>query len=249
MHLKLFYWAVLVSPLLGQQHPYSNAWVYYTTSVTSSLQFTATTVAGTGGTATHTMSQIAVYIQSPGNRQASGYDYPGGTTGQATAYLDLCGSVCEDGNFFVSTVNTNELCGQTHQTLALPVQQGNQGVQSWVTWISATINPSSPPIPRTNGSVSATGNLRKSQSCSGVNSVSMGLTNNPSNLQSSYSPNSSQSANFGSGSTAAVSWTVSTGSGNPTGGTITASFGIENTSCTIINGPVKTVDISVSPYT
>jgi hypothetical protein len=232
----------------GQTHPYSNAWAYYTTGITASLQFTATTIAGTGGTDTHTMSQIAIYTESPTGRSASAYDYPSGTTGQATAYLSLCGPTCEDGNFWATTVNTSETCGQTSQTLYPPVQQGNTPVAAWITWISATANPSG--IAKQNGSSVATGNLRKSANCTTVGVVSMGLTNNPSGqngIVSSFMPNSTQEPNFGSGSTAAVTFTISTAANNPVGGTITASFGLEQTLCTVSpGGPVKTVDISVA---
>jgi hypothetical protein len=110
--MKILFWlGVLLLPLCGtaQMHTNSNAWSYVTSTVTSALEFSATTVAGTGGTATHTMAAVVVYVQSPVGRTAGASNYSGGTTGQATVYLSLCGGgICEDGLFQASTVGTTE---------------------------------------------------------------------------------------------------------------------------------------------
>lgn len=107
---------------VAQQHPYSNAWSYITSVETSDLQLAATTVTGTGGTDSHTIQAVAIHIESPGGRTASAFDYPSWPTGQATAYLSLCGSNgCEDGTFLMNSENTTELCGVTSTVLLVPV--------------------------------------------------------------------------------------------------------------------------------
>jgi hypothetical protein len=242
--MRIILGVLLALPLLGQEHPYSNAWTYYTWAVTESLQFTATTVAGTGGTDTHTMTTVAVYIQSPMGREAWAFEYPSATTGQATAYLSLCAALCEDGDFFVSTRNTEEQCGQTYVLLIPAVSQGTGTVSAWVQWISAAANPTN--ISRTNSSTTVTGTLRKSQACSGVSAVSLALIPNPSQIAVVKDPNADKQPTFGGQGTAQVSWTVSTTSGNSVGGTVTASFGIESTSCTVQGGSVKNVDFTVA---
>lgn len=229
----------------AQTHPYSNAWSYYTTTTTSNAEFSATTVAGTGGTATHTMSQIAIYVQSPNARTASAYDYPSGTTGQATTYLSLCGGgVCEDGQFFASTVNTTEYCGQTSQTLYLSTQSGNNTVNPWVRWTGSTVTPTS--INRTGGKVDFVGTLQKSTSCGGVADISCSLAPTPGTIQIACDPNSSQAATF-SGSGGSVSWEIKTASMNPSSGSVVVGGAINVTSCTVNGTPGTSVNLTVNP--
>lgn len=209
MKTTLLFLTLAALPLTGQTHPFSNAWSYVTSTTTSSLQISATTVAGTGGTSTHTMNQISVLIQSPNLRTASASDYPSGTTGQATAYLSLCGGgVCEDGNFLVSSVGTSETYGTTSTTLYLDTASMYQNQPAWITWVSATAKGSS--INRASGSSTVVGNLQKSSSCTAVGVVGIGLTPNPQAIQATLSPNSLLTPNFASGNSASVSWVVST---------------------------------------
>lgn len=217
----------------AQTHPYSNAWSYYTSTITGEY-FSATTIAGTGGTATHVLSQVAVFMQSPNGRTASAYDYPSGTQGQVTAYLPLCGNgECEDGHFFVSTVNTTELCGQTGQTLTVPVQSGNNTVPNWIRWVSTSFEPNE--IPRSNGNSTYTGRLQKSNNCSGA-AASFGYWG-PQGLVASFTPPSDppQAASW-TGSTGTVVWHFTTNSANETVGDVTGVAGIESTPCTVISG-------------
>jgi hypothetical protein len=231
----------------AQSHPYSNAWSYYTSAVTSDAQFTATTVAGTGGTATHTMNTIAVFVQSPNGRTNAAYDYPSGTTGQATTYLSLCGGgACEDGQFFVSTTGTNELCGQTGQILALAAQSGDTAVAPWVRWRTPTSGQlGSSSIARTNGSVIYTGLLDKSTNCPGVSDISCIVSLNPSGISLTFEPNSSLPASF-IGNSGTVQWTLKTTAANNLSGTALVGAGINATSCTV-NGAygANTVSLTV----
>lgn len=245
MKTTLFFFILAALPLTAQTHPFSNAWSYVTYVATSDLQLSGTTVAGTGGTSTHTMNQIAVYLESPNLRTASATDYPSGTTGQATAYLSLCGGgFCEDGNFLVSSVGTSETCGTTSTTLYLDTASQAPNLPAWITWISVTANPAT--ISRTSSNSTITGNLRKSSNCTSVGFVSNGLTLDPTTIQASPSPNSTITPSFANGN-ASVSWTVNTTSGHPSGGSVIATLGIESTPCTIPGGPVKSVTVTVAP--
>ena len=234
--------------LLAQTHPYSNAWSYHTTAVTSNAQFTATTVAGTGGTATHTMNTIAIFVQSPNGRTSSAYDYPSGTSGQATTYLSLCGGgACEDGLFFASTSGTNELCGQTSQILALATQSGNTDTPAWVRWVTPVAGAlSSSSIARSSGSVTYTGSLEKSTNCAGVSDISCNLWPNPSGVQIACDPNSSKPASF-AGNAGSVQWTIKTNALNSLAGTVLVGAGINSTSCSV-NGAygANTVSLTVN---
>jgi hypothetical protein len=229
--MKILIFLLCGLSLAAQTHPYSNAWSYYTSTVTSAAQFTATTVAGTGGTSTHTMSTIAIYVQSPGGRSNAAYDYPWGTTGQATTYLSLCGGgVCEDGQFFASTVGTNELCGQTSQTLPTPTQAGNNTVNAWVRWLTPTSGQLSPTfVARTNGAATYTGSLEKSTNCTGVADISCNLWPNPGTISVSCDPVTAKPATF-VGNAGTVQWTIRSGAGN-------SNSGINVTSCSVIGSP------------
>lgn len=246
MNKSIFLLAGAALPAFCQTHPYSNAWSYVTSATTAALQISATTVAGTGGTATHTMSQIAIYIQSPQFRTASASDYPSGTTGQATAYLSLCGGgTCEDGNFFISSNGTTEHCGETSTTLYLDPATAYQSQPAWVSWNSITANVSH--IARSGGpqgTATVTGNLQKSISCSGAN-ISIGVAPNPSGIQTTFTPSSPQPASFGGGISAASVWNVSTSPANSIQGTLTVGLGIDSTPCTIPGGPLRSVVVTV----
>lgn len=235
--------------LFAQTHPYSNAWSYYTSAVTSSAQFTATTVAGTGGTATHTINTITIYVQSPNGRTNVANDYPSGTSGQATVYLSLCGGgACEDGQFFASTVGTAELCGQTSQILALATQSGPNTVPAWVRWRTPTGGQlSSPTINRINGNVTYTGLLDRSPTCTaGVSDISFLWSLNPSGMQFSFSPNCSQAATF-TGNSGTVQWTITTSNTNALPGSILAGAGINSTTCTVNGSPsANTISLTVN---
>lgn len=223
--------------LLAQTHPFSNAWSYYTSAVTSSAQFTATTVAGTGGTATHTMNTIAVYVRSPSGLTNAAYDYPSGTSGQATTYLSLCGGgTCEDGQFFISTANTKELCGQTSQLLEVSAQSGNENPK-WVRWVSPVAGAlSSSSISRTSGPVTYTGSLEKSTSCTGVSDISCNLWPNPTGIQIACDPSSSKAATF-TGNSGSVQWTIKTNALNSFAGTAQVGAGINVTPCSVAGSP------------
>jgi hypothetical protein len=232
----------------SQTHPYSNAWSYYTSAETGAGEFTATTVAGTGGTATHTMDQIAVYIQSPSNRTASAYNYPSGTSGQATAYLSLCGSTCEDGNFFVSTTGTSEYCGATSQTLALAFQSGNQNVTPYIAWIQSNPvvwNPNQ--VAKTANSSSVfTANLRKSQGCTAA-SVPILLTTLASpTIAHTLSETGVVNVTF-SGAYAVKTYTLTMGQNNSSGGTISGDAGIESgVACRVSGGETRSANLTVT---
>ena len=247
MKILILFLTIGSSGLFSQTHPFSNAWSYSTTAVTSDAEITATTVAGTGGTPTHTMRTIAIYIQSPNGRTSSAYDYPIGTSGQATTYLSLCGGgFCEDGLFITSTVGTDEICGQTSHILVLAAQSGKNAVAPWVKWstpTSATL--SSPSIAREGGSVTFTAILQKSSSCTEVSSVSCGWSSSPNNLMVSFSPNSSLPVNFtGDGGT--VVWTIATLAGNPSSGLVIVGAGINNTPCPVNGSPGTSINLTVN---
>lgn len=228
----------------SQTHPYSNAWSYYTSTTTANAEFTATTVAGTGGTATHTMSQVVIYVQSPNGRSASAYDYPSGTTGQATVYLSLCGGgTCEDGQFFASTANTAEICGQTSQVLYLDTQSNNNTVNPWVRWTGSTTNPTS--IARQNGESDFVATLQRSVSCGGVQDLSCGAIGNPTTIQIACDPNSSKPANF-TGALGSVNWKIKTTSSNPHSGSVVVGASINATACTVNGPPGTTANLTVN---
>jgi hypothetical protein len=236
--------AILIVTATAQEHPYSNAYAYYTTAVTPNLEFTATTYASTGGTETHVMSQIGVFVQSPAGRTASAYEYPEWPSGQATAYLPLCaGDNCEDGTFFVSTGNTAERCGVTGQTLTVPVQSGPKEVLAWVTWTDQTMmEPGAMPV--SSGESVFKGKLQKSNSCHGVSAISMELWKQPENILASYSPFQNQAATF-TKNKGTVEWTVRTNMYNSITGKIFASAGIEATACEVKGSPLKQAAVQV----
>lgn len=243
--------SLLLLPITGfaQMHTYSNAWSYVTSTVTSSFEFSATTIAGTGGTATHTMSAVMVYIQSPAGRTAGASDYSGGTTGQATAYLSLCGGgICEDGMFLASTVGTTEYCGQTGTAEALPVQEGPKAVDPWVYWTHSTLVPST--IARQSGEADFEGLLQKSANCGGVPSISIGLGRSPSEIMISPDPNSNLAAEFQQNTgVGTVKWKVKTDAANQHGGTVVVGAGFEvlAAGCKYTGPPVTSKILTVSP--
>jgi hypothetical protein len=238
MRIQYFVVAFAITSGIAQEHPYSNAWSYYTTAVTSDGQFSATTVAGTGGTATHTMSQIAVFVQSPSGRTASAFNYPGGTQGRATTYLPLCGGgICEDGQFFVSTVNTTELCGQTGQTLVLPVQSGNSVTPQWIRWTGSSFNPQQ--VERSQGSSTYTATAQKSTNCPGA-TASFGAAGPP-GMSISFTPSQPpMQALVWNGTIGSGVWTFRTNLGNTVSGVVTGGAGFEETPCTVIGGQFGT---------
>jgi hypothetical protein len=238
--------ALLALPAFCQTHPYSNSWSYVASPVTSSAQLSATTVAGTGGTATHTMDTIAIYLESPALRTASASDYPSGTTGQATGYLSLCGGgVCENGTFFIASTGTTETCGTTGMTLYLAAQTASPSIQPWVQWLAVTPAPAS--IGTAWGSTVVTGTLQKSVHCGGVSSVSIGVTPNPPAIRTTYeTPNTpTRGPVTFSGATGNLAWTVKTTAANTTAGTLNVGYGIESSACVILSGPLKSGTVPV----
>jgi hypothetical protein len=229
--------------VLCQEHPYSNAYAYYTTTVTADGQFSATTVAGTGGTATHTMVQVAIFVQSPSGRTASAYDYPSGTLGQATTYLSLCGNgLCEDGDFFATTVNTTENCGQTGQNLTVPVQSGNTAVNPWIRWTSSAFSPTE--VQRKEGPSTFTATAQRSTNCVGA-TASFGAQGPP-GLSSEFTPIQppNQTLAF-SGTIGSGIWHWRTTNVNNVGGLVTGGAGFEATSCTIHGSPGTSATVTV----
>lgn len=220
----------------AQTHPYSNAWAHVTSTTTNDLQFTATTVAGTGGTDTHTMSQVAVFIESPSARTASAYNYPAATTGQATAYLSLCGtSGCEDGTFNISSVNTTEFCGATSQVLTLAVQTSSPQIQPWVTLQNFAFTPNQ--VEWRNRSTTATVSVVKSASCNAA-SVDVEFSSTASPLALAYSPASSTGTATFSGTSASKGWTVTTDPNNNHTGTISGTGALSTNGGCSTQGPI-----------
>lgn len=221
----------------AQTHPFSNAWSYSTTAVTSSAQFTGTTIVSTGGTATHTINSVGVYLQSPSGRTSEAFDYPVNTSGQATAYLSLCGNgECEDGNFFASTNGTSELCGQTGTVMPVALQEKTTPVSPWARWMTATVTPVSiARVPQSNNEHKSTfvATMQKSTHCGGV-TASISLARSPANLSLEYLPNFDEQAVAFILNGGTVSWVISTQSGNQHSGTVVVGAGAESfTNCTI----------------
>jgi|GEM_PF-6602167 len=243
MSKLLFILATCALSAAAQTHPYSNAWAYVTSTTTDDLQFTATTVAGTGGTDTHTMSQVAVFIESPTGRTASAYNYPAATDGQATAYLSLCGSICESGTFNASSVNTTEFCGATSQVLTLAVQTSSPQVQPWVSLQNFTFIPNE--VEWRNRTTTAKISVVKAAACSAASvDVEFSSTVTPAAL--AYSPASGTGTATFSGTSASKGWTVTTDPNNNHTGTITGTGAMTTNGGCSTQGPVtKQATLSV----
>lgn len=229
--------AMLCAALTAQTHPYSNAWAFATAAETGDGQLSATTVAGTGGTDTHTMQQISILIQSPGGRIASAANYPGGTTGQATAFLPLCtSSGCEDGIFQMTTAGTRETCGVTFQTLDLPIQTPTFNVDPYVYMSEVVFNPIS--ISKQGGTSTFTATAGKSPGCNASN-VEIGFNSHSVDaIQYSVNPPPPPPPGIGhrqtvpfAVTTAQASWTVTTTNNNPNTGNILGTGLISQASC------------------
>lgn len=230
----------------AQTHPYSNAWSYVTSVETGDGQLAATTVAGTGGTDTHLMVQIAIFIQSPGGRTSSAYNYPSQTTGQATAYLPLCGgSGCEDGSYFATSINTTEQCGVTGTVLELPVQTQNPSVTPYISWNSLGFSPSS--VPRENGISTLRAKVLKSANCSAANiKVQFTPDPNPAEIQFARDPDAEVKTASFAGNTAETTWKITTAGGNPHAGSIKALSGLIEPACRVVGGELREATLTVS---
>jgi hypothetical protein len=89
----------------------SLAYTFYTTATTPNTEYTATVYTSVGAAANQCVEKIGVMIKSPAERTATAHKYPSWPSAQATAYLPLCyGANCEDGTFYVNTVNKAGRC-------------------------------------------------------------------------------------------------------------------------------------------
>lgn len=232
--------------LLAQMQQPSKAWTYLTSTVTPDLEFTATTVAGTGGTATHKMVSVVVYLESPAGRSAGAADYTGGTTGQATAYLPLCGDgICEDGEFVTSTIGTREWRGYQPVLPANPAQSEVRPVNAWVQWIHSSLSEDT--IPKQNGEIEFVGYLQKSSNCEGVPVISIRLSSSPSDIVVIPEPNSQKAPEFQQNA-GTVRWKIKTSPANQHGGTVIVSAGFEvlPSGCQDKGNPVISMPLTVS---
>lgn len=86
----------------------NRVWSYYTTVETLNTQLSATVVAGTFSDAPQTTRTAAISITSPTKRRAAAETTFDGSIGKTTVYMPLCDTICEDGNFFISTAGTSD---------------------------------------------------------------------------------------------------------------------------------------------
>jgi hypothetical protein len=203
----LFFVIFPVSPIVAQEHPYSNAWSYIATVFTEDLNFSATTVAGTGGTDTHTMQAVVISLRSPLSRSAWAGEYPSGTTAQATAYLPICTeTMCEDGKYFASNQGTAENCGVTYQTLALAETEAEGDLPAFMVNQEVSFFPVE--IERKSGVSRFRITVTKSQNCSsGTALVQLAHWLHRGTPSYSVDPNtSSMNLAFGSGHQAHGDW-------------------------------------------
>lgn len=238
--------AFVCSVVSAQTHPYSNAWSYVTTAETASGDFTATTVTGTGGTDSHTIEEVAVTIVSPTGRVAAGFDYPAWYTGQATAYLPLCGpNGCEDGLFQSTSTGTKEKCGVTQQVLLVTVALAAPLTQPFVRWEQISASPTA--IARRGGRTEVTTSLRSSVGCSGTFQVGITALPSPSDLRFGIEGSTEKPVTLSGNSTASTIFAFSTAHDNPTIGSIAVTAAIEASPrpCRVVSDETKSTTIKV----
>jgi len=253
----LFSCACLI-PVLAQSHPTSNAWSYVSGALSADgMYLVATTVAGTGGTDSHTIETVTIGVDSLEGRRTSANEYPSGAfTAQATTYFPLCGPTgCEDGNFLLWNLGTLERCGVTQTTLAIVLTQSTQVVDAFHYFDSVTFSPTA--IAVVNGASTMQVVMTASKGCNGQTEIQASGGAAPSVMKWGFKEAiggtfvgtgpQNKMIQLNPGSTANVSFYYGTHTDNASGGSIAATAAANITrACKLIKDEIKQLTLNVN---